>query len=182
MRQFLAGVAILLALVAAGGAGGAAKSALSGLASSTASVAASVQSDDASPDIVAGVSLPSDVLPPGVFAGIPGALDIALAKGSPTISRERAIELARPKTGALVSAVYAILPRSFMVAVLSSPKSPHPTPAWIVTFADVEQRSHGPVNAAGQSRSREQVRLGGTSVAISAMTGEQLVMTEYPAP
>jgi hypothetical protein len=182
MQRVIAAAVVVGVLTVAGLAGGAARSGLSGLSSSAAVIATSVESDGPSATVVPGSEIPADTLPPGVFSGIPGATDIALATGSPVISRERAIELTRPGTGTLVSAVYALLPRKFMAAVLNSPKNPHAIGAWIVTYTDVEQRSHGGAYVPGGRSAPNAIRLGITSVAINAATGELLVQTDYPKP
>ncbi|MDR3685436.1 MAG: hypothetical protein P4L93_00525 [Coriobacteriia bacterium] len=142
-------------------------------------------SDGGTGAVVAAPTMPgldANSVPQDGIKGVPGASDVVVASGSPAISRDRAIEIGHPSDGTLVSAIYVLLPKIFVAAVVNNPKTSKPTTAWIVTWTGVTQQAHGGAYAPGKVTTPTPVRHGDTTVVIDATTGEQLLATEYPTP
>ena len=129
--------------------------------------------------------LDANSIPRDAIKGIPGANEVAVASGTPIVSRERAIALSQPQTGHLVSAVYVLLPKKFMVAVLSNPKAAKPATAWIVTWTGVrDYPASGGAHRIGRGSTSNQpaFSIGDTSAVIDATTGTLLMLAEYATP
>jgi len=129
--------------------------------------------------------LDANSVPQDAIKGVPGASDVVVASGTPAVSRDRAIEMSQPRTGKLVSAVYVLLPRKFMTAVLNNPKKAKPTTAWIVTWTGVREvpaSGGGQAIVKGGNSGPRSTGVGDTTAVIDATTGEQLLLTEYATP
>ena len=116
--------------------------------------------------------------PRAAFAGKPGVAQIAVASGPTAISRERAIELARPdaagnpSTIQLLSAIHVTLPAAFVAAVSKGARATA-TSAWIVTYSGL------PSNHSDGSKPGAQAPSDRT-VALDAETGAVIATAEYP--
>lgn len=120
--------------------------------------------------------LDANSIPRDAIKGMPGASEVVVATGTPTVSRDLAIAITQPSSGRLVSAVYVLLPAKFMTA-LAGRKSAKPTKAWIVTWNGVTFRTHGADGV------KPRVILdGGQTAIIDASSGEQLTVTQYSKP
>lgn len=128
--------------------------------------------------------LDANSLPQAALRSIPGGGEFEVASGTPAVPRQRAIEVAQPGDGTLVSAVYVMLPASYMRGVLGDSKRAKPTTAWVVTWTGVTQHLRGgAAGTRGQSAAaREFIRHGDTTVIVDATTGTVLTRTEYPTP
>jgi hypothetical protein len=126
--------------------------------------------------------LSANSIPLEAFASVPGAGDIVVASGTPTVTREQAIEKSRPGTGKLVAAVDVLLPAKVLNAVLvGGPRQTKPRAAWLVTWTDVIQLGRGAPKKAAPAGAKT-VDHGDTTVIIDATTGARLHAFEYPTP
>ena len=125
--------------------------------------------------------LDANSVPQAAIKGLPGGSEIVVASGMPAVTRDQAIEKARPSDGRLVSAVDVVLPTVAMRAILGDPKKAEPATVWVVTWTGVTQRSSGPAGKGKTGRpAAGRVRHGDTSVFVDATTGETLAVREYP--
>jgi len=116
--------------------------------------------------------------PRTAFADKPGVREIAVASGPTGISRERAVELARPNVPnnpssvQLLSAIHVTLPAAFVAAVSKGART-KATSAWIVTYSGLpssRETSFTPGTSLGSNR----------TVALDAETGAVIATAEYP--
>ena len=190
MRRVMATVVLAMLLATAGCSGKAASSGAAAEPSAPVVLGTSAAIGGSATDSPAPtMGIAANSIPSGAFASIPGSGSISIATGEPTIPRAQAVETAGAAPGVsaagakLVSAVYVTLPPKFLDAVLGGAKhATAPRTAWVVTYTNVKQRSHGGALVAGEATSTTQTRLGNTSVIIDATTGEQLLVDEYPTP
>jgi len=121
----------------------------------------------------------NSTFPRAAFAGKPGVGQIAVASGPTAISRDRAIELARPSasgnspTVQLRSAIHVTLPAAFVAAVSTGARTKI-TSAWMVTYTGLppsRKASSMPGSSAPSDR----------TVALDADTGAVIATAEYPA-
>lgn len=121
----------------------------------------------------------SSTFPRAAFAGKPGAGEIAVASGPTGISRDRAIELARPivvgnpSTVQLRSAIHVTLPAAFVAAVSKGART-KATSVWMVTYTGLPS-SHAAGVMPGTAVASDR------TVALDADTGAVIATAEYPA-
>ena len=132
----------------------------------------------------------NSTFPRAAFGNDPSAAQITVATGPTAISRDRAIELTNHGLGEgaqLVSAIHVTLPTAWLRGVLNDPKKAKPTSAWVVTYTAVSSRPAGGGVSRGTQGTPTATVPGSSparmaTIVIDATTGEQLFMSEYPAP